>query len=62
MPTHIEDAIMKIICDFIWDRDIHLRIAIEYLHRPLKEGGLNLLDIRCYETTCGLLLYGYDSR
>ena len=46
MPKHIEEAITKIIRNFIWDNDIHPRIATEYLHRPLKEGGLNLLDIR----------------
>ena len=45
MPPHIEEAIMKIIRDFIWDNDEHPRIVLEHLHRPLKEGGLNLLDI-----------------
>lgn len=46
MPHHIEDAIAKITRDFIWDNDIHPRIAMEYMHKPLSEGGLNLLDIR----------------
>ena len=46
MPTHIEDTITKIIRDFIWENDMHPRIMLKYLHRPLKEGGLNLLDIR----------------
>ena len=45
MPPHVEAAIKKIIRDFIWDNDEHPRRALEYLYRPLKEGGLNLLDI-----------------
>ena len=45
MPPHIEAAITKIIRNFIWDNDEHPRIALEHLQRPLKEGGLNLLDI-----------------
>ena len=45
MPPHIEAAITKIIRNIIWDNDEHLRIAPEHLQRPLKEGGLNLLDI-----------------
>ena len=45
MPPHIEVAITKIIRDFIWDNDEHPRITLEHLHRPLKEGGLNLLNI-----------------
>jgi len=46
MPPHIEDVLMKLIRDFIWDYDVHPRIALEYLYRPLNEGGLNLLDIK----------------
>ena len=46
MPNHIEEAMVKIIRDFVWDKDIHPRIALEYLYKPLNEGGLNLLDIK----------------
>jgi hypothetical protein len=46
MPTHIEDAIIKIIRDYIWDNDIHPRIGLEHLYKPLNKGGLNLLDIK----------------
>ena len=46
MPPHIEVALMQIIRDFIWDNDTHPRISLEYLHRPINEGGLNILDIR----------------
>ena len=46
MPPHIEDAFVKIIRDFVWDNDIHPRISLEYLNKPLSEGGLNLLDMR----------------
>ena len=43
---HIEEAIMKIIRDFRWDNDNHPRIAMDYMYKPLNEGGLNLLDIK----------------
>lgn len=46
MPTHIEEAITKIIRDFIWDNDNHPRITMDYMYKPLNEGGLNLLDIK----------------
>ena len=46
MPPHIEEAIKKLIRDFIWDNDIHPRISMEYMYKPLSEGGLNLLDIK----------------
>ena len=46
MPPHIEDALSKTLRDFMWDNDTHPRIALEYLHLPLNQGGLNLLDIR----------------
>ena len=46
MPPHIEDALVKLIRDFVWENNIHPRIALEHLHRPLSEGGLNLLDIK----------------
>jgi hypothetical protein len=46
MPTHIEDVIIKIIRDYIWDNDIHLRIGLKHLYKPLNEGGLNLLNIK----------------
>ena len=46
MPPHIEGALTKIIRDFVWDNDAHQRIALDYLHSPLNQGGLNLLDIR----------------
>ena len=46
MPLHIENALVKIIRDFIWDNDIHPRISMEHMQKPLNEGGLNLLDIR----------------
>ena len=45
MPAHIEEALIKIIRDYVWDNDIHLRIALDYLHYPLDQGGLNILDI-----------------
>ena len=45
MPPHIEAAITKTIKDFIWEEYSSPRIALDYLHLPIEEGGLNLLDI-----------------
>ncbi len=46
MPTHIEEALTRIIRDFIWEGSTSPRIALESLYKPIKEGGLNLLDIK----------------
>jgi hypothetical protein len=46
MPKHIEDTLVKITRNFIWDDSTVPRIALGYLYYPIKEGGLNLLDIR----------------
>jgi hypothetical protein len=46
MPIHIEDTLTKTIRDYIWDNDVHPRIGLEHLHKPLNEGGLNILDIK----------------
>lgn len=46
MPVHIENEMVKIIRDLIWDNDVHPRLSMEHMHKPLNEGGLNLLDIR----------------
>ena len=46
MPKRIEDAITKMIRDYMWEDDSSPRIALDILQRPIEEGGLNLLDIR----------------
>jgi len=46
MPTHIEDAIIKMIRTLIWDGEKAPRIAMETLQRPIKEGGLKILNIK----------------
>jgi hypothetical protein len=46
MPHHIEEVLVKMRRDFMGDKDIHLRIALEYLYKPLRKGGLNLLDVK----------------
>ena len=46
MPMHIEEALTRMIRDFIWDDGINPRIALENLYRPMDEGGLNLLNIK----------------
>lgn len=45
MPCHIKDALTKMMRDFIWDQDTSPRMALEYLHKPIDKGGLNILDI-----------------
>ncbi|KAH9177338.1 hypothetical protein EDB89DRAFT_1844983, partial [Lactarius sanguifluus] len=45
MPTHIKNALQGIIRDFLWEEGTTPRIALEYLYRPMEEGGLNLLNI-----------------
>jgi hypothetical protein len=53
MPPHIEDAIQKIIQEFIWDGENTPQISMNTLHCPLHEGGLNLLNIRaCNKAIC----------
>ena len=55
MLMRIEDALTKITCNFIWQESTHPRIAIKTLYHPIKEEGLNLLDIntrnKAIETT-----------
>ena len=46
MPTHIESALTKMICDFMWEDDSSPRIALKPLQRLIEEGGLNLLDLK----------------
>ena len=45
MPAHIETALEGMIRDFIWDHDTAPRMALEYLYKPIDEGGLNILNI-----------------
>lgn len=46
MPPPIETAITKIVSNFMWGQDTKPRIAAQTLHRPIEDGGLNLLDIK----------------
>jgi ribonuclease HI len=46
MPRKIQEALTKIIRDFIWEDDSSPRISIDILYRPIEEGGLNLLDVK----------------
>ena len=46
MPSYIEDALMKIISNFIWEHETRPRIAMDTLRCPIHEGGLNILDIK----------------
>jgi ribonuclease HI len=46
MPSHIEDALTKIIREFMWEDDSSPRLTLEFLQQPIEKGGLNLLDIK----------------
>jgi hypothetical protein len=46
MPIDIENALTKIIRDFLWEDDSSPRIALGTLYQPIEHGGLNLLDIK----------------
>ena len=46
MPPRIEDAIQKIIQEFIWDNEPIPRLKPTILELPLEEGGLNLLSVK----------------
>ncbi|KAI0266612.1 hypothetical protein BGY98DRAFT_905175, partial [Russula aff. rugulosa BPL654] len=45
MPQRIEDTLTKMIRDFMWEESTNPKIALDILHRPIKAGGLNLLDL-----------------
>jgi Reverse transcriptase (RNA-dependent DNA polymerase) len=46
MPSETENTLTRIAHDFMWEGYTLSKIALENLHRPIKEGGLNLIDIR----------------
>ena len=46
MLPHIEATINKTIRNFIWENDVHPRITLKHLYKPLNDSGLNLLDIQ----------------
>ena len=46
MPPEIEDTLTKIAREFMWEGYTLSKIALENLHRPIEEGGLNLMDLR----------------
>lgn len=46
MPRPVEEALTKIAREFMWEGYTLSKVALENLHRPIEEGGLNLLDIR----------------
>ena len=46
MPENVETALVKITRNFMWSNDSSPRLGMDILHRPVKDGGLNLLDIK----------------
>jgi len=46
MPQEIESALTKMARNFIWEGGTMSKIALENLHCPINEGGLNLIDIK----------------
>ena len=55
MPTQIEDAITKIISDFIWEDGLGTRIAQETLNQPWELGGLSTLNIHAWNDAIDLM-------
>jgi hypothetical protein len=54
MPLKTELAISKIISNFIWEGHAP-HITADILQRPIKEGGLNLLDIKARNKAIDLM-------
>ena len=46
MPKEIEETLTRITRDFMWEGYTISKIALENLHRPIEEGGLNLIDLK----------------
>jgi ribonuclease HI/exonuclease III len=46
MPSHIEDALTRMIRNFMWGDDSSPRLTLDFLQTPPISGGLNLLDIQ----------------
>ena len=46
MPDDIENALTKIIRDFMWEEDSSPRISLDFLHCSRDQGGLDLLDLK----------------
>jgi hypothetical protein len=55
MLAHIKTAIQKIIQEFVWDGENTPRIGMSTLQQPIKEGGLNLLDIKARNEAIDLM-------
>jgi len=45
MPKHIEDALVKIIREFIWDSSTPPTISLKKLYAPKESSGIDLLNI-----------------
>jgi hypothetical protein len=46
MPTEVEETLTKMARNFMWEGCTAPGIALENLHRPIEEGGLNLINIQ----------------
>lgn len=46
MPAAVEKKLHDMAVAFVWDGDAHPRISQNTLHRPLNQGGLNLIDVQ----------------
>ena len=55
MPPNVEDALTKIARNFIWKENTKPEIALDYLHHPIEEGGLNLLNIAARNDTIEIM-------
>ncbi|KAL1945539.1 hypothetical protein VTO73DRAFT_2390 [Trametes versicolor] len=46
MPERIENRLRRMISNFMWNGDRHPRIGCETLHAPIRDGGLDVLDMK----------------
>ncbi|KAF7790282.1 hypothetical protein EIP86_001236 [Pleurotus ostreatoroseus] len=45
MPKHIEQALVKMVRNFIWDDNAHPPISMDTLYLPKTHGGMQLMDL-----------------
>ena len=55
MPPNVEDALTKLARNFIWEENTKPEITLDYLHCPIEEGGLNLLNIAAKNDTIEIM-------
>lgn len=55
MPGSVQKKIVEIIRDFVWKGKKHPRVRADTLYKPVKEGGLDLLDVEARNEAIDLM-------